>query len=105
VPIDLISLSTIASVEFADIVQTATIVSGKLRAVFILTFGGRKQYPADLLTIGSVGHNAPHTKWQHIGTFPLTFHFGTDANVIDSTPSFDPAVREFLDFARSILTQ
>lgn len=115
---DLIALSAIAQREFADIVQTTTISSNRLRV--LLTDGSFIDFWWSLNISGRFAHhwerihvdgaiyrhdNAPHTKWQHISTFPQHFHYVHDANVIESHLSIVPenAVRDFLECARGLL--
>lgn len=116
--IDLSALSTIASTEFPDIALTAAIHENKLRVV--LTDGsyfdfwrshnieGRYAHHWERRHIdGSINRfdNAPHTKWQHINSFPHHLHFKTDTDVRESDINTNPpdSIRFALQFARTIL--
>jgi hypothetical protein len=116
--IDLTALSAIALTEFADVVQTTTIISGKLRVVLndasYIDFWWSQNLPGRFAHHWERTHvdgriyrhdNAPHTKWAAGATFPQHFHCETDGNVQESHLSTHPetAVREFLTFARTLV--
>lgn len=118
--IDFYRLIEIAETEFADIVVSAMVVDAKLRVVLLdssyidfwwsLVLPKRFAYHWERRHVdGSIYRhdNAPHEQWQHIASYPRHFHFGSDTNVLESNLSDtrEPAVCEFLDFARKKLIQ
>ncbi|WP_423244371.1 toxin-antitoxin system TumE family protein [Desulfofundulus thermobenzoicus] len=50
--------------------------------------------------------NAPHRRWEWVKTFPRHFHNGAEENVEESdlSPVPEEAIRQFLDFARGIMS-
>jgi hypothetical protein len=116
--IDFPALSTVASTEFPDIVQTTSVQENKLRVV--LTDGSYVDFWWSLNIEGRYAHhwerrhidgtiyrfdNAPHAKWRHIKSFPHHFHFKTDSDVRESTIDTNPpdSIRFTLQFARTVL--
>jgi hypothetical protein len=114
--VDVGRLREIAEVEFADIVkETIFPDANELRIIlndgsfvdvwFSLKLLGRYSYHWERRAIdGSIYRhdNAPHKRWQTIGTFPCHFHDGAELNVAESQISANPpeALREFLTFVR-----
>ena len=85
---ELVLLGTIASVEFSDIVQSTSIVDAKLRITlsdesyidfwWSSNLAGRFAHHWERRHIdGKIFRhdNAPHTKWQHLSSFPQHFHY------------------------------
>jgi hypothetical protein len=116
--VDLSTLKLIAEVDFADIVQAASIMRGKLRVVLVdgsyidfwwsRSLRGRFAHHWERTHVdGKIYRhdNAPHAKWRKVTTFPQHFHSGDDLTVVESylSPIPEAAVREFLTFARDIL--
>lgn len=112
-------LRTIAEVEFSDIVTSTSIIDDKLRVMIIdnsfIDFWWSHKFPERFAYHWERRHidgtiyrhdNAPHQKWRHVSSFPQHFHFKFDSNVVTSTLNPLPkiAVREFLAFARELLS-
>ena len=114
--VDVGQLREIAEVEFADIVKEAIFPDvNELRVIlhdgsfvdvwFSLKLLGRYSYHWERRAIDGTLYrhdNAPHKRWQTIGTFPCHFHDGGEMNVVESQISANPpqALREFLTFVR-----
>ena len=114
--VDIDQLRDIAEVEFSDIVREAISPDlNELRIIlsdgsfvdvwFSLKLPGRYSYHWERRAIDGTIYrhdNAPHKRWQTIGTFPCQFHDGTELNVAESQISANPpeALREFLIFVR-----
>ena len=118
--VNLIDLRTIAEVKFPDIVESTTILDERLRVVLIddsyIDFWWSFKIPNRFAFHWEPRHvdgtiylhaNAHHTKWQNLVSFPQHFHYQSDSNVIESSLSSEPesAIREFLDFARKLISQ
>ena len=118
--IDLSIPRTIAEIEFPDIVKFTTIIDAKLRVILFdssyidfwwsFKFTNRFAHHWERRHIDDTIYrhdNAPHTKWQRLSTFPQYFHLKSDSNVVESSLSTNPetAVREFLTFAREIISK
>lgn len=116
--IDYVRLIDIINDEFADIVISTAIIDAKLRVVFIdnsyIDFWWSKNLPGRYAHHWERRHidgtiyrhdNAPHTKWQHIPTYPKHFHNKKDSDVTESNLSenVENAVRDFLHFAKTRL--
>ncbi|MFQ5629304.1 MAG: DUF6516 family protein [bacterium] len=93
--IDYVRLIDIINDEFADIVISTAIIDAKLRVVFIdnsyIDFWWSKNLPGRYAHHWERRHidgtiyrhdNAPHTKWQHIPTYPKHFHIFTQHNPV-----------------------
>ena len=114
--VDIDQLRDIAEVEFSDIVREAISPDlNELRIIlrdgsfvdvwFSLKLPGRYSYHWERRAIDGTIYrhdNAPHKRWQTVGTFPCHFHDGTELNVAESQISANPpeALREFLIFVR-----
>ena len=109
-------LTTIAEVEFVDIVVSAfpldvnslriVLTDGNFIEVwFSLQLAGRYSYHWERRAIdGTIFRhdNAPHKRWLHVKTYPRHFHSGSEQVVEENRLSTNPeiALREFLRFAR-----
>jgi len=114
--VDVWRLREIAEIEFADIVEEATVPDINELRIFLrdgsfvdvwysLKLVGRYSYHWERRAIDGTIYrydNAPHKHWETVTTFPLHFHDGTELNVVESQLSNNPpeALREFLTFAR-----
>ena len=114
--VDVGKLREIAEVEFADIVKEAISPDvNELRIIlhdgsfvdvwFSLKLLGRYSYHWERRAIDGTIYrhdNAPHKRWETVGTFPGHFHDGAELNVAESRISVNPpqALREFLTFVR-----
>ena len=112
-------LREIAEIEFADVVTAVMIPDlNALRSFltdgsfvdvwFSLKLQGRYSFYWERRAIdGKIYRhdNAPHRRWEAVATFPRHFHSGSEANVVESHLSPDPAqaLREFLAFVRITL--
>ncbi|MDX9993289.1 MAG: DUF6516 family protein [Anaerolineales bacterium] len=113
-------LREIAEIEFADIVSDAIFTDiNELRIIlhdgsfvdiwFSLKLKGRYSYHWERRAIDGTIYrhdNAPHSRWESVGTFPRHFHNGNEMNVVESSLNLDPpqAIREFLIFVREKLS-
>ncbi|HLC53729.1 MAG TPA: DUF6516 family protein [Candidatus Nanoarchaeia archaeon] len=109
-------LKRIAIHEYADIVDSATILRGplqiakSLRVFFVdssfleVWISGKKYSYHWQKSDGKVYRhdNAPHSKHKHIKTFPKHFHDGSESNVKESKITDNPneALRGFLEFIK-----
>lgn len=114
-------LREIAEVEFADIVEEAVSPDiNELRIIlrdgsfvdvwFSLKLPDRYSYHWERRAIDGTIYrhdNAPHQRWQAIGTFPSHFHDGDETRVVESRIGAHPsqALREFLSFVREKMKQ
>jgi hypothetical protein len=118
--VSLPKIKAIAEREFADIVVGARLIDAKVRVIlhdtsyidfwWSLELPGRFAYHWQRKHVDDTIYrhdNAPHTVWAHISTFPRYYHRGSESNVVASFLPADPevAVREFLEFARQILSE
>lgn len=116
---DLDALRKIAETEFSDIVRATTIVNAKLRVLLIdesyVDFWWSRKFPGAFACHWERRHidgkifrhdNAPHPNIESLSSHPQHFHNGSDTNVLESTLSQNPeeALRQFLTFAREVLT-
>ena len=116
--IDFVTLGTIASTEFPDIVLTAVVTDNKLRVLLVhnsyfdfwwsLNIEGRYAHHWERRHIDGTIYrfdNAPHTKWQHVKSFPHHLHFRSDSDVRESDISLAPpeSIRHALTFAQGLL--
>ena len=109
-------LRDIAEVEFSDIVSEAISPGiNELRIIlrdgsfvdvwFSLKLLGRYSYHWERRALDGTIYrhdNAPHKRWQTVGTFPCHFRDGDEMKVVESRISAHPpqALREFLIFVR-----
>lgn len=113
-------LASIAEQEFADIVESTTILRDKLRVILsdtsFIDFWWSQEIPGRFACHWERAHvdgtyfrhnNMPHARWKDVQTFPQHFHDGAKGEVIESFLANDPegAVRGFLGYAREILNQ
>lgn len=118
--VDLRRLRRIAEEDFSDIVESANIVRDKLRVLLYdgsyIDFWWSTQIPGRFAYHWERTHidgkiyrhdNMPHSKWASIQTFPQHFHRGSEQEVIESRLSPDPeeGLRQFLEFARTIMRE
>ncbi|MGC9523726.1 MAG: toxin-antitoxin system TumE family protein [Anaerolineae bacterium] len=117
--VDTERLRTIAEIEYTDIVADVLIHNlNTLRVIlrdgsfvdiwYSLKLVDRYSYHWERRAIdGTIFRhdNAPHQRWEQMGSFPKHFHNGSEEKVEASSISSDPetALREFLDFVRSKL--
>jgi hypothetical protein len=113
-------LREIAEIEFSDIVSEAILTDiNELRIIFhdgsfldvwfSLKLKGRYSYHWERRAIDGTIYrhdNAPHNRWESVGTFPRHFHDGSEMNVVESRLNLKPqqAIREFLTFVREKLS-
>lgn len=118
--VDVWRLREIAEIEFADIVEEATVPDINELRIFLrdgsfvdvwysLKLVGRYSYHWERRAIDGTIYrydNAPHKRWETVTTFPLHFHDGTELNVVESHLKSDPpeALRVFLTFVRGKIT-
>ena len=114
--VDMERLRQVAEIEFADIVVDTDIPDlNELRIVFTegsfmdvwfsLKLADRYSYHWERRAIDGTIYrhdNAPHRRWQAVGTFPHHFHDGSENKVVESHLGANPedALREFLTFVR-----
>jgi hypothetical protein len=117
--IDFRPLQRIAEDEFADIVQSTTVIRSKLRVLlrdgsyidfwWSLTISGRYAYHWERTHVDGTVYrhdNMPDPDASKVKTFPQHFHDGISGTVTESYISAQPqeGLRQFLHFAREHLS-
>ncbi|MDI6736212.1 MAG: DUF6516 family protein [bacterium] len=114
-------LRNIAEIEYSDIVDFTEYVGRKLRInlydstyidIFYSVKSKIQRYSYHWEREEKDGRiyrhdNIPDGSWEHIYTFPKHFHFEKHENVKESYISDKPkkAIREFLEFARTMISE
>ncbi len=114
--VDTERLREIVEVEFTDVVTEILLPDlNEMRIIlcdgsfvdvwFSLKLTNRYSYHWERRAIDGTIYrhdNAPHKRWQSVGTFPQHFHDESETRVVESNLSVNPeeALREFLQFIR-----